>query len=763
MSHRLAVSCLAVVVTLAPGAVGAAMAQNGDNALPLSFSGPPPPTLPETIARDEQGRITVRAVRLTTPLHIDGRIDEAAYGSVKPISDFIQMEPNGGQPASEKTEVWIFYDQSNVYVTVRAWESQPGRMIANEMRRDSFNILQGGDHVGFSFDTFYDRRNAAQFTVNPLGARFDGQSTNERQYNGDWNPVWNVAAGRFDGGWTVECAIPFKSLRYRPGRGQIWGFNARRQNKWKNEISYLTRIPPAYGIGRGSFSASLFATMVGLEAPPPAKNIEVKPYVVSDLTTDNNANPRVSSDPGGDIGLDAKLGVRQNLTADITVNTDFAQVEADEQQVNLTRFSLFFPEKREFFLENAGTFTFGGAGGTMGDSGDTPILFYSRRIGLGQQGKEVPIFGGGRLTGRMGRFSMGALDIQTRDEPKASALATNLSAVRVKRDILRRSSIGAIFTTRSKAQTLEGSNATLGLDGTFAFFSNLSFNTYWATTRSEGISHDDNSYRAQLDYAGDRYGVQIERLSVGDNFNPEVGYVRRDNMDKNYAQFRFSPRPKSIRAVRKFSGVGSINYIEDRSGRLETRTTEGEFGIELQNSDKFSLGVNRDYEYLKAPFTIAPGVRIPIGGYEFTRARAGYNLGQQRPVSGNVSVEAGAFYNGHRNTLAFNKSRVNLSSRFSFEPSVSINWITLPNGSFTTRLVGSRVTYTMTPLMFVSSLVQYNSSSHVASTNVRLRWEYQPGSELFVVYNDERNSLAPGFPDLANNAFIVKINRLFRF
>jgi hypothetical protein len=277
------------------------------------------------------------------------------------------------------------------------------------------------------------------------------------------------------------------------------------------------------------------------------------------------------------------------------------------------------------------------------------------------------------------------------------------------------------------------------------------------------VTTDDNSYRAQLDYAGDRYGVQLEQLSLGDNFNPEVGYVRRDDMDKSYAQFRFSPRPKSIKAIRKFAGIGSINYIEDRSGRLETRTSDGEFAIEFQNSDRFSVGVNQDFEFLKAPFTIVPGVRIPIGGYEFTRARAGYNLGQQRPVSGNVSVEVGAFYNGHRNTLTFNRSRLNVSNRFSLEPSLSINWIELPSGSFRTRLVGSRVTYTMTPLMFVSSLVQYNSSTHVASTNVRLRWEYQPGSEIFVVYNDERNSLAPGFPDLSNNALIIKINRLFRF
>ena len=749
----------AVSVCLSAGSAAAAP-QNGDLALPPSFNGPQPPVLPATIARDEQGRMTIRAVPLISRLRIDGQIDEAVYSSVQPMSDFIQMEPSGGLPASEKTEVWLFFDQNNVYVTIRAWESQPDRMIANEMRRDSFNILQGGDHVGFSFDTFYDRRNAAQFTVNPLGAKFDGQSTNERQYNGDWNPVWDVAVGRFDGGWTAEAAIPFKSLRYRPGRAQIWGFNARRQNKWKNEISYLTRIPPALGIGRGSFSASLFATVVGIVAPPGSKNLEVKPYAIGDLTTDRSASPRLSNDPGGDIGVDAKYGVAQSLTADLTVNTDFAQVEADEQQVNLTRFSLFFPEKREFFLENQGTFAFGGAGNIMGDAGDTPIMFYSRRIGL-TGNREVPIFGGGRLTGRTGRFTVGLIDIQTREALPSPS--TNFAVVRVKRDLLRRSSVGAVLTTRSDAQARPGSNQTLGLDGTFAFFTNLAVNTYWATTRSEGLSRDDSSYRAQVDYAGDRYGAQLEYLAVGDNFNPEVGYLRRDDMRKSFGQFRFSPRPRSLKAIRKLSSIGTLTYIENGGGRLETRRVDGEFAIEFQNSDRFSVGVADNYEFLSQPFAIVPTLRIPVGGYDFTAGRVGYNLGQQRSLSGNLSAEYGTFYNGHRTSVGFSRGRVNLSSQLSVEPSVSVNWVDLPNGSFTTKLVGSRVTYTMTPQMFVSALVQYNSSTNRVSSNLRLRWEYQPGSELFVVYNDERNSLAPGYPDLLNRAIIVKVNRLFRF
>jgi hypothetical protein len=758
-----------MVMALSIAWAGHGGAQTADSVASLSYDGPPPPLPPALAARDAEGRITLRAVRVNTPLTVDGQIDEAAYQDLEPISDFIQMEPAAGQPATEKTEIWLFFDQRNFYVTVRAWESQPDRMIANEMRRDSNNIRQG-DCIGFSLDTFYDRRNAFQFEVNPLGARTDGQSTNERQYSADWNPVWDLAVARFQGGWTMEAAIPFKSLRYRPGRAQIWGFNARRNTKWKNEISYLNRIPPAMGMGRGDFSASLYATVVGIDAPAGSKNLEVKPYAISELTTDLGATPRVTNDLDGDFGVDAKYGITQNLTADFTYNTDFAQVEADEQQVNLTRFSLLFPEKREFFLENAGTFAFAGAGGNqMGGGGDIPILFYSRRIGLNQN-REIPIAGGGRMTGRIGRFSLGLLNLQTREEPdeqvpvnQLPTPSTNFSVIRVKQDILRRSSVGAILTNRSVAQNRFGSNQTVGVDAGFAFYSNLFVNAYWAKTRTEGLEGDDTSYRGQLDYIGDRYGVQLERMVVGDNFNPEVGFVRRDNMRRSLGRFRFSPRPTSMPSIRKLSWQGTVDYIEDGAGVLETRDVDGEFAIEYQNSDRFSVGITDNYERLVTPFSIAPGVRIPAGEYEFVSGRTAYTLGQQRPLSGQVSVEYGTFYDGYLTSVAFSRSRINLTARFSLEPTVSINWIDQTTGSFTAKVIGSRATYTVTPLMFVSALVQYNSSTNLVGANVRLRWEYQPGSELFVVYNDERDSLTRGVPDLRNRAFIVKVNRLFRF
>ena len=719
--------------------------------------------MPSPAGAQSPSRLEIRAARAPAPFRIDGKLDEAPYGSVAPIADFIQMEPNGGQPASEKTEVWVFFDTDNVYVAMKAWESRPDLMVANEMRRDSNNIRMG-DCVGFSLDTFHDGRNAYQFEVNPLGARTDGQSANERQYNSDWNPVWDLAVGKFEGGWTVEAAIPFKSLRYQPGAAQVWGFNARRNNKWKNEISFLARIPPAFGIGRGSFAASLFPTLAGIDAPPGSKNLEIKPYAIADLTTDRLASPAITNDLDGDVGLDVKYGVTQSLTADFTYNTDFAQVEADEQQVNLTRFSLFFPEKREFFLENQGMFGFAASSVSIGGqpSGDTPLLFYSRRIGL-NQGQAVPILAGGRLTGRAGRFSIGAIGIGTRDAPRARAAATNFGVLRLRRDILRRSSVGLMATTRSVTQSGTGSNDAYGVDGTFAFFANLAFNAYWAKTRTTGLEGSDTSYRTQMEYAGDRYGLMLDRLVVGDNFNPEIGFVRRDNIRESIGQLRFSPRPASIKSVRKFSGIGTFTHIDDVGGLLQTQTADGEFAIELQNSDRFSAGITNNFERLTQPFAIPPSARIPVGEYRFTVARAAYLFGQQRPLSGTLSVEHGGFYDGHRTSATFNRTRVNLSPRFSLEPNVSINWIDLPTGAFTTTLAGSRVTYTMTPLMFASALVQYNSSTNRASTNLRLRWEYRPGSELFVVYNDEHDTFLQRFPNLQNRAFIIKVTRLFRF
>ena len=383
------------------------------------IDGPPPPVAPDVFIRDDQGRVTMRPTRLNAPLVLDGRLDEDMYRRISPVGNFIQQEPNEGQLATEQTEVWVWFDEDNIYIAARCWHSEPDRIVANEMKRDSYNMF-GNEVFGVVIDPFYDRRNGYLFLTNALGGLFDATITNERSVNLDWNTVWDVQTDRFDGGWTLEMAIPFQSLRFPAGAMQQWGINFHRRVVSKNEASFLTPIPAALSY-QGLFKMSSAATIVGLDVPSAGSRFELKPYAIADLTTNLNASPSYTDKFSGTGGLDVKYGVTDGLTADFTVNTDFAQVEVDEAQVNLTRFNLFFPEKREFFLEGQGIFEFGGGmdqdvatfyfkGQMYG--GEAPVLFFSRRIGL-DDGRAVPIRGGGRLTGKTGPYSIGLLDVQT--------------------------------------------------------------------------------------------------------------------------------------------------------------------------------------------------------------------------------------------------------------------------------------------------------------------------------------------------------------
>ena len=320
----------------------------------------------------------VRAVRLEQPLRVDGRLDEDVYSTTPSVGGFIQQEPNEGEPSTERTEIWVFFDEDGVYIAARCWDSQPERMILGEMRRDT----GGTSNENFSvvLDTFFDRRNGFMFHVNPRGGWLDATITDEGNYNPNWNTVWRQETERFDQGWMVEMAIPFKSLRYQPGASQVWGIHIRRIIRWKNEVTFITPVARALG-GNGNSAMSYAATLVGIETPAAGKNLEIKPYATAGVSTDRTVEPPVIGRRDGDLGFDAKYGLSRGLIADLTVNTDFAQVEVDQQQINLTRFNLLLPEKREFFLEGAGVFAFGGLDANFG-GGDTPILFFSRRIGI---------------------------------------------------------------------------------------------------------------------------------------------------------------------------------------------------------------------------------------------------------------------------------------------------------------------------------------------------------------------------------------------
>ncbi|MCH7746996.1 MAG: carbohydrate binding family 9 domain-containing protein [Acidobacteria bacterium] len=733
------------------------------------LQGPRPPVAPEVVSRDAQGRATVRATRLRAPLQIDGRLDEPVYETVQYITDFIQQLPDEGALGSERTEVWVLFDDDSIYISARCYDTAPpSEWVANEMRRDVIQLRQN-DSFSLMLDTFYDRRNGLAFLVTPIGGFSDFAISNEGgRVNTDWNTIWDSRTDRFDGGWTVEIEIPFKSLRYRPTSTQVWGIQLRRIIRRRTEASYLTPLPISAARGNsviaGLWRVSQAGSLVGIEVPSGSRKIEIKPYGIGGMTTDSTADPPTRNALDGQFGLDVKYGVTRNLTADFTYNTDFAQVEVDEQQVNLTRFSLFFPEKREFFLEGRGNFDFARGAG-LGGAG-TPTLFFSRRIGL--QGSDVvPILAGGRLTGKVGAFDVGALNIQTGDELRSGAQTTNFTVLRVKRDILRRSTIGGIFTNRSVSLVGDGSNQVYGLDGRFAFFDDVNLLGYVARTSTRGRRGRDASYLGRFSYAGDRYGFDLGHLVIEDNFNPEIGFVRRDNIRRTTASGRFSPRPRSIDWVRRFSLSGGVDYIVAADNRLlETRTQDVELEIQLENSDRFTVSAVDRYERLTTSFTIAPGVTLPVGGYDFRDVGAAYSFGQQRPLSGSISVRTGSFWSGDSTSVGLSRGRIEVTPQLSVEPSLSFNWVHLPEGAFTTSLSRVRVNYSVTPRMFFSGLLQHNSSGNTFSTNIRLRWEYSPGSELFVVYTEDRDT-DPFLPDrrteLRNRGFVVKMNRLFRF
>ena len=783
--------CTASVLLACPTGVDA-QAPGSSQANRITIDGPPPPTAPDVINRDDEGRATLRAVRTAEPLRIDGQLDEAFYRNTVPISNFIQSLPNEGAAPSERTEAWVAFDGSNVYVSARVWDSAPeSAWVANEMRRDAPSI-ELNDQFGVFLDTYYDRRNGVGFFVNPLGGFSDLQITNEQDANSDWNPITEIRTGRFDGGWTVEMAIPFRSLRYRSGRDQVWGIQMRRSIVRRNEWNHLTFLPISVARNGppGAQRVSSYGTLVGIEPPPPSKNLEVKPYAISGLETDLTADPQISNDGYADVGLDVKYGITENLTADFTLNTDFAQVEVDEQQVNLTRFNLFFPEKREFFLEGRGIFEFGNGGRGPGGSGgggppgsssisssgrgrgarsiSAPTLFYSRRIGL-QSGAPVSIIGGGRVTGKVGSFQVGAVGIRTGDEPAVGAEATTFSVLRVRRDILARSSVGVLYEDRSNSTLAPGgSNQAYGIDANFVFLENLHMFGYYAKTRTDGVDDKEESYRARIGYRGEVWSAALDHVLVGENFNPELGFVRRSDFRETNWFGRFAPRVASVPSIRRLTFAGVAGRIEnERLGFLESRRRGGRFEIEFENSDWLTVNFTDLFERLTEDTSVS-GALMPAGRYSFRDVELTYFFGPHRRASGSLSLTRGSFYSGDVMSVGFSRGRIEILPQLSFEPSLEFNWIDLPelqafDGQFNQHVARTRITYSLSPRSFLSGLVQYNSGSGTFSTNIRLRWEWAPGSEIFLVYTEDRNAdVLDRWSELSNRGLVIKVNRLLQ-
>src|SRR5688572_101920 len=447
------------------------------------------------------------------------------YQALSPFTEFVQQDPREGEPASERTELWVAFDDQNIYFAAKNYHSDPDRIIATELRRDSSLIFQN-DSVSIVIDTFHDLRNGFKFQTNALGAIQESAVVDEVNVD-SWNTVWEVRSGRYDWGWGFEMAVPFKSIRY-PGSGpQVWGINLRRVIKSKNELVYLTPMPRSFG-ANAIYHMGSAATLVGIETPAQSMNLELKPYGVSSLTTDRTAASPFSNRRDSNGGFDFKYGLTRGLILDTTYRTDFAQVEEDQQQVNLTRYSLFFPEKRDFFLEGQAIYAFGGTNfGQNANPGEVPLLFFSRRIGL-NNGLAVPVEAGARVTGKAGQYQLAALNIQTGESEAARAASTNFSAVRVKREFLRRSNIGLIATRRAPTTGNAGSNAAYGADMNLFLLTNVNANLYYARTDSSGqppstsalggqVPRPDSgqaprlgsgraSYRGRFDFSGDRWG-----------------------------------------------------------------------------------------------------------------------------------------------------------------------------------------------------------------------------------------------------------------
>ncbi len=408
----------------------------------------------------------------------------------------------------------------------------------------------------------------------------------------------------------------------------------------------------------------------------------------------------------------------------------------------------------------------GGGGGGFGTPGAspndnlTPTLFYSRRIGLTNSGP-APIIGGGRVLGRSGPWQVGALSMQTDDVLAANAPSTNFSVVRVNRDILSRSRLGLIATRRDPAGAI-GSHLAVGADAQFNIGTNLAVIGYVARTSNDSLQRDPTSYRARIDWNGDRYGANLERMSVGDGFDPQVGFLRRSGFQRSYALARFSPRPAHVPHVRKFTMQGSADQITSMTGTLQSEDFRSYVGTEFANGDILSAEVAQVFEQLVVPFGVAKGVTVPVGGYRFNQAKASYNLGPQHRVSGGITVSHGGFYGGTLTETSW-RGRVELSPQFYIEPTLSRNHVEGPYGSGDANLVSTRFTYTVTPRMFMAALVQYQSRTSSMSTNLRLRWEYQPGSEFFLVYSDGRTTIGPNYPELENRSIVVKLTKLLRW
>jgi hypothetical protein len=689
------------------------------------------------------------AVRIAEPIMLDGRLDEEAWTRAPIAGDFYQKLPDNGAPATERTDVRFLYDNDNLYVGVTCYDSEPDKLLIKDLKEDfDFGTT---DLVQIFIDSLHDRRSGFTFVVNPAGARRDSQVSLTGGANMDWDGVWDAKVSMAEDAWSIEFAIPFKTLRFSSAEVQEWGVNISRRIMHRNEESNWAPVPIRFSGNQ----ADMAGTLRGLENLSPGRNLKVKPFVIGiGARTGTAAARRTNWDR--DAGFDLKYSLTPSMTFDATYRTDFAQVEVDQQQVNLTRFNLFFPEKRDFFLENSGNFAFGAGNRNFNNTSSNLVPFFSRRIGLSSAGTQIPIVAGGRVSGQALGNDVGLLVMKT--EELGTTPSNTYLVGRYKRNFMRQSWVGAISTNRESSLSNDY-NRVYGPDVHLQFFQRLEIDAYALRSDTPGRSGGNMARQFLAAWRDDDLTVSAEHNAVQPNFNPEVGFVRRSDMSQYSSDVSWRPRIERSDAIRNLIFSSALDYFENGEGVMETRTQEGTVGMQFENNGSLNFTANQTFDRLVRPFGIRPDVVLPVGDYRYTRYTASINSGNNRKVGVSGNTSWGEFWSGHNRSYTANLD-IRPNYHLNVDLTYSRNEVTLPQGDFTTGLVGARILYGFTPRAFLNAFVQYNRDTHQISSNLRFNFTHRPLSDIYVVYNDRRDTTSG---DVLERAVILKVTNLFSF
>ena len=731
--------------------LAATTAQAQESAAPAGVGGRRYPIDPETAPRP-----TTRATRTDRAIEIDGRIDEDAWNAAEPLTDFVQQLPSTGALTLYPTVVRVLYDNEHLYISAVCIQRKKDIIVAG-LERD-FNS-GNSDIFGLTLDTFLDRRNSFMFLVNPGGAVRDEQTFNDsRNIVEAWEGVIRAKTVVTDTAWYAEIAIPFTTLRFaKSSTPQDWGINFIRRVRLVNETSYWAPLDRQYRIHRMSKAG----TITGLEGLTPGRNLTLKPYALAGHSKGAQV-PSTSLGARYDGGMDLKYGVTSGLTLDLTTRTDFSQVEVDQEQVNLTRFSTFFPERRDFFIENSGSFSFGDVterNYRMGASLSDFTLFQSRRIGLTNDGRPISILGGGRLTGRAGPYELGLMNMQTDDfEGATTTPAENFTAARLKRNVFGKSDVGVMLLNRQSTGGGGAYNRTWGADANIRLFDVMVINSYVAGTEAPGGGSDGTAGRVSVAWRDRFWDASTFYKRVDDTFNPGMGFIRRRAMEHTFGTLGIHARP-NIRFVQEVNPYVKADYITNLDRLLENRTLAGGVAIALQPDGFIDAELRDQFERVPRAFEIFPGDTVLAGAYAWRDVTAGFTSSGAKALSGNVRVTAGDFYDGSRTSVSVGgtwRPRYDVL----MELSLQRNQVDLARGSFDADVAGLRVRYSWSTALFGSAFVQYNAESKQLVTNARINFRYAPLSDVFLVYTDRRNQRT----DVTNDRSVaIKATRLIAF